>query len=210
MSKGNTITTQEASKRLGVTTKTLQRWDRQGKLVPVGRTETNRRLYLESQITALQGIKADVPTRIVVYCRVSSPSQRPDLKNQRKILETFCAAKGFTDVEYVEEIGGGMNMKRRKFLRTMDSVGRREVKVLVIAHKDRLARFGYEWFEHYCKNNGCELMVLNQESLSPEQEMIQDLMTILHCFSSRLYGLRNYKKKLAESLKQTKLKEEDE
>jgi predicted site-specific integrase-resolvase len=55
--------------------------------------------------------------------------------------------------------------------------------------------------EHFAKTNGCELLVLNQERLSPEQEMVQDLMTIVHCFSSRLYGLRNYRKKLDEALK---------
>jgi predicted site-specific integrase-resolvase len=75
---------------------------------------------------------------------------------------------------------------------------------LVLAHKDRLARFGFEWFEHYARFNDCEVLVLNQERLSPEQEMVQDLMTIIHCFSSRLYGLRNYKKKLKEALEQDK------
>ena len=65
-----------------------------------------------------------------------------------------------------------------------------------------LTRFGFEWFEQYAKTHGCEVLVLNQERLSPEQEMVQDLMTIVHCFSSRLYGLRNYRKKLDEALKQ--------
>ena len=82
----------------------------------------------------------------------------------------------------------------------MDEIGQHEIKILVIAHRDRLTRFGFEWFEHYTKSHGCELLVLNQERLSPEQEMVQDMMTIVHCFSSRLYGLRNYKKKLKEAL----------
>jgi predicted site-specific integrase-resolvase len=55
--------------------------------------------------------------------------------------------------------------------------------------------------EHLCKRNGCDLLVLNNEALSPEQEMVQYLMTITHCFSARLYGLRNYRKKLDEALK---------
>jgi predicted site-specific integrase-resolvase len=82
----------------------------------------------------------------------------------------------------------------------MDGIGNKTVKTLILAHRDRLTRFGFEWFEHYAKSNGCELLVLNQERLSPEQEMVQDLMTITHCFSSRLYGLRNYRKKLGEAL----------
>ncbi len=84
----------------------------------------------------------------------------------------------------------------------MDEIGRREIKTLILAHRDRLTRFGFEWFEYFAKTCGCEVQVLNQERLSPEQEMVQDLMTIVHCFSSRLYGLRNYRKKLQEVLKQ--------
>lgn len=56
------------------------------------------------------------------------------------------------------------------------------------AHRDRLTRFGYAWFEHVAPLRGCELLVLNQQRHSPEQEMVQDMMTIVHCFSSRLYG----------------------
>jgi predicted site-specific integrase-resolvase len=82
----------------------------------------------------------------------------------------------------------------------MDAIGRREVKTLILAHRDRLTRFGFEWFEHHARVNGCELLVLNSERLSPEQEMVQDMMTIAHCFSSRLYGLRNYRKQLKEAL----------
>ena len=121
--------------------------------------------------------------------------------NQRKVLEEFVVAKGLANVEFVEEVGGGLNFKRKRFLSLMDEIGRREIKTLILAHRDRLMRFGFEWFEHFAKVNGCELMVLNQERLSPEQEMVQDLMTIVHCFSSRLYGLRNYRKKLDEALK---------
>jgi putative resolvase len=78
--------------------------------------------------------------------------------------------------------------------------GSASLATLILAHRDRLTRFGFEWFEHYAQTHGCEILVLNQERLSPEQEMVQDLMTIVHCFSSRLYGLRNYRKKLNEAL----------
>jgi predicted site-specific integrase-resolvase len=109
--------------------------------------------------------------------------------------------KAWANVEFIEEVGEGFNFKRKQFLALMDEIGRREVKTLILAHRDRLTRFGFEWFEHFAKVNGCELMVLNQERLSPEQEMVQDLMTIVHGFSSRLYGLRDYRKKLDEALK---------
>ena len=201
----NTIGTGKAAKMLGVTVKTLQRWEREKRLIPIARTTTNRRLYTLSQIRSFIGLKQTQgkdPSRIVAYCRVSSSALKPDLINQRRVLEEFIVARGLANVEFVEEIGGGLNFKRKKFLSLMEEIGRREIKILILAHRDRLTRFGFEWFEHYSKVNGCEVLVLNQERLSPEQEMVQDLMTIVHCFSSRLYGLRNYRKKLDEVLKQ--------
>jgi len=198
-----TLGTGKAAEMLGVSVKTIQRWEREGRLVPAGRSDSNRRVYTESQLLEFQGVQragGKEPARLVAYCRVSSAAQKPDLANQRRVLEEFVVARGLANVEFIEEVGGGLNFQRKKFLALMDQIGRCEVKTLVIAHRDRLTRFGFEWFEHYAKSNGCEILVLNQERLSPEQEMVQDLMTIVHCFSSRLYGLRNYKKKLQEAL----------
>lgn len=191
----------QAAKYVGRTVKTLQRLDREGKL-SAGRTITNRRVYNKQQLDDFLGFRKEkkVPTRLIAYCRVSSQAQRPDLKNQRAVMEEFCISSGLSDVEFIEEIGGGMNFKRKKFRDVMDFIGDGEVKILIIAHRDRLCRFGYEWFEYYCKRNGCEILVLNQERLSSEQEMVQDLMTIIHTFSSRLYGLRNYRKSLKKVL----------
>lgn len=200
----DTLTSREAADLLGVTVKTMQRWEREGRLIPASRTPTNRRVYTLEQVRRFQGLKLSGKEawRIIGYCRVSSAAQKPDLRNQREVLEQFCAARGLANVEFVEEVGGGLNFKRKRFLEIMTGVDRREVKTLVLAHKDRLVRFGFEWFELFCADHGCEVLVLNQEKLSPEQEMVQDLMTIVHCFSSRLYGLRNYRKKLDEALKQ--------
>jgi len=201
----NTISTGKAAKLLGVTVKTLQRWEREKRFIPIARSTTNRRLYTLSQIRAFIGLKqtgGKEPSRLVAYCRVSSAAQKSDLINQRRVLEEFTVAKGLANVEFIEEIGGGLNFKRKKFLTLMDEIGQREIKTLILAHRDRLTRFGFEWFEHFAKSYGCEVLVLNQERLSPEQEMVQDLMTIVHCFSSRLYGLRNYRKKLNEALKE--------
>ena len=167
----NTISTGKAAKLLGISVKTLQRWEREGRLVPIARTDSNRRLYTEAQLREFIGLRnaASDPTRLVAYCRVSSAAQKPDLANQRKVLEEFVVAKGLANVEFVEDVGGGLNFKRKRFLTLMDEIGRREIKTLILAHRDRLTRFGFEWFEHFAQVNGCELLVLNQERLSPEQ-----------------------------------------
>ena len=112
----------------------------------------------------------------------------------------FCTAKGFSNVEYLEEIGGGLNFKRPVFLKLVDSVISGEVSHLVVAHRDRLARFGFSLLQHLCLEHGCELLVIDDEKVSPEQEMIQDMLSIVHCFSARLYGLRNYRKALKKAM----------
>ena len=196
------MSTGKAAKRLGVSVKTLQRWEREGRLIPVARTDSNRRLYTETQLREFIGWRQapENPSRVVAYCRVSSAAQKPDLANQRRVLEEFVVARGLANVEFIEEVGGGLNFKRKRFLALMDEIGQRSINTLILAHRDRLTRFGFDWFEHYAKTHGCEILVLNQERLSPEQEMVQDLMTIVHGFSSRLYGLRNYRKTLNEAL----------
>ena len=196
------MSTGKAAKRLGVSVKTLQRWEREGRLIPVARTDSNRRLYTETQLREFIGWRQapESPSRVVAYCRVSSAAQKPDLANQRRVLEEFVVARGLANVEFIEEVGGGLNFKRKRFLALMDEIGQRSVRTLILAHRDRLTRFGFDWFEHYAKTHGCEILVLNQDRLSPEQEMVQDLMTIVDGFSSRLYGLRYYRKRLNEAL----------
>jgi predicted site-specific integrase-resolvase len=92
-----------------------------------------------------------------------------------------------------------MNFKRKKFLALLERIEGGEVAQLIIAHKDRLVRFGFDFFEHFAQRHGCKIVVANQRSLSPQQEMVEDLMAIVDCFSSRLYGLRSYKKKIKEA-----------
>lgn len=170
------MSTGKAAKRLGVSVKTLQRWEREGRLIPAARTDSNRRLYTEAQLQAFIGWRQapESPSRVVAYCRVSSAAQKPDLANQRRVLEEFVVARGLANVEFIEEVGGGLNFKRKRFLALMDEIGQRSVRTLILAHRDRLTRFGFEWFEHYAKTHGGEILVLNQERLSPEQEMVQD------------------------------------
>lgn len=69
-----------------------------------------------------------------------------------------------------------------------------QISKLIVTYKDRLTRFAFDLIEERCKVNGVELIVINIESTSPQQELVEDLMTIIHVFSSRLYGLRKYKK----------------
>ena len=187
-------TPREFAKLVKRTPLTLRRWEKAG-ILQAYRTPTNRRYYTHEQYLALMGHE---PTgrKTVVYYRVSSTGQKKDLQSQKRALEQFCIASGKAVDQWLNDIGSGLNVKRKNFVELMNQVERGEIKEIIIAHKDRLVRFGYEWFESFCERHGTTLIVMNAESLSPEQEMTQDLLAIIHCFSSRLYGLRKYRKTL--------------
>jgi putative resolvase len=192
----NTYSPKEFGALIGRVTITLQRWDREG-ILKAHRTLTGRRYYTHDQYLQVIGQKAKKRI-LVVYCRVSSAGQKQDLISQRKAVESFCLAQGKAIDMKLEDIGSGLNYKRKSFITLMEMVERNEVSEIIIAHKDRLVRFGFEWFEKFCQDHGTLILVMNAESLSPEEEMTKDLLSIIHCFSSRLYGLRKYKKKILE------------
>lgn len=195
--KSTFLTAREVASLLSVTTKTIQRWDREGILESDVRSPTNRRLYSQQTLERfIQKKVEDTAVRVVGYARVSSRAQKPDLANQEKLLREY----GGPTMDIVAEIGGGLNFKRKRFLELIDAIERNEVGTLVVAHKDRLTRFGFDFFERFASKHGCSIVVLNKQEMSPEQEMVQDLMTIIHCFSSRLYGLRNYKRSIKKAL----------
>lgn len=176
------------AKRVGVSVKTLQKWDRIS-VLPAKRTITNRRYYTDEDVaTVLRLPRVQKKCRTVAYCRVSSQAQKPDLLNQQAVLRDYCNQQDIQVDEWISEIGGGMNFKRKQFLLLVDQILAGEVERVVLAHQDRLARFGYALLVHLCQTHQCQLVVMSAETLSPEQELVQDLITITHCFSSRLYG----------------------
>jgi putative resolvase len=195
----NTYNVSEFAELIGVSVNTLQRWDREKRLEAL-RTPTNRRIYTDDHLSLILSQRSRQDRITVCYARVSSTSQKPDLENQVSVLEQFCIGAGISVDEWTKEIGGGLNFKRKKFLRIVDQIILGRVEKLIIAHKDRFTRFGFELVEHLCHIHDTELVILNNEKLSPEQEMIEDVMAILHCFSARLYGLRNYRKSLKKAL----------
>jgi predicted site-specific integrase-resolvase len=92
----------------------------------------------------------------IANCRVSSAAQKPDLKNQRRVLEQCWAARGVANIEYIGEVVRGLNFRRPRFVALMDRIEGREVSHLVIAHKDRLVRFGFQWFDRCRAEHGTD------------------------------------------------------
>ncbi|WP_199336385.1 IS607 family transposase [Nostoc sp. FACHB-110] len=181
---------------VGISPSTLRRWEEEGKLIPE-RTLGNQRIYSESHLAIAKSLKSGKhPVRVVIYCRVSSNNQKDDLLSQVKAMESFCLAQGVSVTQTIQEIGGGLNFKRPKFLQIIQWAIAGELKSLYVAHKDRLCRFGFDLVEQIVAWGGGNIIVANAETLSPHEELTQDLLSIVHCFSSRLDGLRKYKSKV--------------
>ena len=183
---------------LGMSVKTLQRWDRDG-ILKANRTPTDRRYYTYDQYLQFKGIQTENDIRdTVIYARVSTRNQKDDLQNQVEFLKQFCNAKGIIVNQCVEDFGSGLNYNRKKWNRLLDEVMANKIKTIVISNKDRFVRFGYDWFEKFCEKFNTKIIIVNNETLSPNEELVQDIISILHVFSCRLYGLRKYKKQIKE------------
>ena len=197
----NTYKPNEFAEMIGVSVKTLQRWDKDKKLIAF-RSPTNRRYYTYNQYVEYMGkiVQEKDKRKTIIYTRVSSSGQKDDLKNQVEFLKQFANAKGLIVDEVFEDIGSGLNYNCKKWNKLLEDCMLGLIKTIIVAHKDRFIRFGYDWFERFLKTNGVEIIVVNNETLSPQEEMIQDLISIIHVFSCRIYGLRKYKKKIKEDI----------
>lgn len=186
----------EFAELFNVSVKTLQRWDRD-KILIAKRTPTDKRYYTYDQYLEFKGIKNEINRKIVIYTRVSTNNQKDDLINQVKFLQEFVNAKGIIIDEVIQDIGNGLNYNRKKWNKLIEEV--MEIKIdTIITHKDRFIRFGYAWFEKFLGKFDTKIIVVNNEFLSTQEELVQDIISILHVFSCRIYGLRKYKKRIEE------------
>jgi len=189
----------EAAKLLGTTPTTLRNWEKSGEIVPARKTKAGTRYYDVSSLLGLDG--SDYPT--VGYARVSSYSQKKDLERQHDMLEAYCAAKGWR-TEIIKDLGSGMNYHKKGLKKLLDMILHKQMKRLIITHKDRLLRFGAELVFTLCEIQGIEIIIIHKgEQPSFEEELAQDVLEIITVFSARLYGSRSSKnKKLLDSLKE--------
>jgi len=180
----------ETAQYFGVCLHTLRRWEKDGKIQAI-RTPSGQRRY---DIASYTGISNERTQRaIIAYARVSSRAQKADLDRQAaKLLELY------PNAELITDIASGLNFKRTGLRTVLERVRRGNVGSIVVAHKDRLARFGFELISWLCELDGTKIVVLNQDGLSPERELVEDILAIVHVFSCRLGGLRKYKSAIKE------------
>ncbi|MEO5332638.1 MAG: IS607 family transposase [Magnetococcus sp. YQC-5] len=179
------LPSRKAAEVLGVHPNTLRKWADAGDLKHV-RTPSGQRLYdVDSFVGEVRS------GRKICYCRVSSYKQKEDLTLQIEFMRSK-----YPKHEIISDIGSGLNFKRKGLRAVLESAIKGDVQQVVVAHKDRLSRFGHELIRWIIENHGGKLLVLDDIKQSPEQELTRDLLTILHVFSCRLHGLRNYRNTL--------------
>jgi predicted site-specific integrase-resolvase len=185
------ITTKKAKELLQVTVKTLRIWDKEGKIRTI-RTPSNIRRYSLKDIQNI--ISCGTPTEAkekVCYCRVSSRKQMDDLERQKDFFR-----ERFPTHVLVTDVGSGINWKRKGLKTLLDKAMHGDISEIVVAHRDRLCRFAFELLEWIFKRNGVKLVVFNEEKdHSSDQELTDDILSIIHVYSCRKMGQRRYKNK---------------
>jgi len=178
------VNTRTACNQLGVHPNTLRNWDRDGKIKTM-RTPGGIRLY---DLASLESER-----RKFIYVRVSSRNQKDDLNSQIEHLKTR-----YPNHELIEDVGSGLNFKRKGFNALLELILSGHVSEVVVAHKDRLCRFGFELIESIAKKHHCNIVVLDESRLSPQAELVNDLLSIIHVFSYRLHGFKKYSRQIKE------------
>ena len=181
------VASRKAAAMLGLHPQTLRRYANQGK-IPHYRNSAGQRLY---DVDAY--LRGAIGPRVICYCRVSSAKQRGDLHRQVAQMREL-----YPNAEIISDVAGGLNWKRRGLLSILERLHRGDKLQVVVAHRDRLARFGSELIEWLVQQNGGAVVVLNQPDASPESELTEDLLAILHTFSCRMHGLRRYRTAIAQ------------
>ena len=193
----------DVGKLLGISPRTVQDYDKRGQLV-FDRSETGRRLiprerllaYLDSQNMLLRD--NDTKRHDVIYARVSSQDQKQhgDLDRQVMFLIETCGSD-LVNPLVLKECGSGLNAKRTKIQKLIQMVMNDEVRNVYVTYRDRLTRFGFEYLETAFAAHDTQIIVVKNadDEKSVEQELVEDLMSLMASFSGKLYGLRSHKNK---------------
>lgn len=173
--------TSRACKELGVHPNTLRSWANDGKIKYI-RQPGGQRCYDVSSVG-----NADIARKRICYCRVSSAKQRDDLARQIAFMRDK-----FPEHDIVSDVGSGIKFKRKGLEAILEQSMQGNISEVVVAHRDRLCRFGFDLIRLIIEKNGGKLVVLNDLQSSPEKELVSDLVSIIHIFACRIHGLRKY------------------
>ena len=179
------------AKRYGVSTRTVWNWIYSGKVNYIREPDGKHIRIIEKE-------NKKITDAVGIYARVSSSENKDNLERQRQRLEDYCSARGYKVLKVVTEVGSGLNDKRPKLEKLLTD---ESVKLIVIEHSDRLARFGLNYIQKLLELQGRKIEIINEQS-NNRDDLIQDFVSIITSFCARLCGLRRSKRKTERLIKE--------
>lgn len=177
------MTSKEIRAKYKITSQTLYNWRKFGK-IRYSKLPSGSFFYYDP--LELLNRKMNV-----IYSRVSNTSQKNDLERQIQVIQSFCVSNGFQVDHVYSDIGSGMNENRKSFQKMIKMITEGLVSNIFITYKDRLLRFGFGTFEKFCESFNTKIIILNATREEDfQEELTQDLMSIIHHFSMKFYSAR--------------------
>ena len=171
---------------MGISHKTAWRWYRSGLISGEVIGPRNIFIDVEDSNTVSEVSTQKDETSVYIYCRVSTGRDKANLDRQVERVKEYCRGKGYQIVQVVAEALSGMNDKRAKLISLLKNT---EAKIIVVEHKDRLTRFGFNYIDEMLKVQGRRVEVVDLSD-HPQDDLMQDLIAIIPSFCARLYGQR--------------------
>lgn len=193
----------EVKKTLGITQQTLSSYIKLGKIRYTAINKFHYE-YNNEDVYNLIGISRKTNKVNVTYSRVSLSKQKNDLESQTKRLYEYCGSNGIILSKQFKDIKSGMNFDNRKeFNELLNEVVKGNIENIIVENKDRLCRFGFNLFQTFCKYHGAKIIVTSEvENKSYEQELTDDLVSIIHYFSMKSYSHREKLNKIKKDLQE--------
>jgi predicted site-specific integrase-resolvase len=183
------------AKKLGISYRTAWRMYQKGQIPNAVKLPTGSIIVLEDECENKSIIGEN--NTVAIYCRVSDNASRDNLERQAERLKEYAIARGYQIKHIVKEVGSGVNDSRPKLMKLLNQT---DYKILLVEHKDRLTRFGFNYIKSWLESTGRKIEIVN-EADDDKADLMHDLVPIIYSFSARLYGLRKAKKKTEEIVK---------
>lgn len=195
----NLLTISQASKLLHVSQRTLRNWEKDGKISSI-KTVGGHRRYSMTELNKFLDLKEErnnIELPIATYSRVSSHEQKTkgDLDRQSQRLSEYCAKRKYMVEHIIKDVGSGLSDSRSGFIKLSKLVTEKKISKIIIEHKDRLIRFQFGFIERMFNSYGVDIICVEKNDISEEEELVNDIMMLMASFSGKLYGKRSAKRR---------------
>ena len=187
----------QAAEAFGVSFRTIKRWIYTNK-IKTFLTPTGQHKIYETEIQRLKGEQNQNTNKVVTYARVSTQKQKEDLERQSERLKQYCLKHNYQITQEIKDIASGLNDNRKGLQKIYQQINQQNIGKIVIEHRDRLTRFGYNYLENYFKSHEVEIIIIEQKEI--KEDIIKDLIDIMTSFCAKLYGRRGNKNKTKQTI----------